>query len=592
VRVRAAASAGPALRAALPVWLLGNVAAGLVIAHGYVAAAGVAPSWEATAYAYLAFAAPLVAMAALLGVPSVALSMVPGGTVLVRWIAPVVAAALLGFLWVDRAAFATYRFHVVGLAWNAVALPDGLAELGVRPASPGWLLAAVAGVAALDGLALHLLARRASRSSAQPARRWGWFAAGALALLVLERGSFLAADHSGHRDVVRMLTLVPFYSTLINNDLRDTVPALAGAEPRDGVRPPPPVVDFAAGATRSNVLWIVLDSWRADAMTPELTPVVSALGDRSTVFRNHTSGGDATRYGLTSMLYGVPASLWSRLELEGRSPPLLATLRDHGWRLGVFTSIDMPDVLSVIFADVPPPWRLAAPPARSGRKDRSTVESLERFLAQPRDGTPFFAFVHLISTHFPYDASCRLPLAGRGRRAQYDRAIRCADRLVARALRAVSLADTIVIVTADHGEAFGENGVFGHATGFTLPQLRVPLVFHVPGRPPAVVERPTTHHDMPATLLRLLGAAPSRADGIGRSLFEEGPPPRLFACNMNECAIHDADGSVKFGVGTRYPRELEIRDRAGRRIPADGEVGRRRFAQVLDLLALQRDALP
>ena len=98
---------------------------------------------------------------------------------------------------------------------------------------------------------------------------------------------------------------------------------------------PPPPVAFTPDAPRWNVLWIVLDSWRADAMTPALTPVAEALARRSSVFLDHTSGGDATRYGLVSMFYGLPASAWSRLQIERRSPPLLATLAARGWRLGV-----------------------------------------------------------------------------------------------------------------------------------------------------------------------------------------------------------------------------------------------------------------
>src|SRR4029453_11933650 len=141
-----------------------------------------------------------------------------------------------------------------------------------------------------------------------------------------------------------------------------------------------------------------------------------------------------------------------------------------------------------VFADIPDASRLATPPGRGADKDRETIRSFERFVSTPRDGQPFFAFVHLVSTHLPYDPTCRLPRDERGARARYERAIRCAHRPGARPPRAVSLADTIVIVTADHGEAFGEQGVFGHATGFTLPQLRVPSVFHVPAPPPAVGE--------------------------------------------------------------------------------------------------------
>jgi uncharacterized protein len=589
---------GVAVRRALPAWLALNAALALGIGHGYLASAGVAPAWDGTLYAHLAFAAPVFVVVTLLGAAAAAVTLVPGGALLVRWLAPVLAAALLGFLWVDRAAFATYRFHVGGLAWNALGVPGALAELGVRPASPRALVAVLVLAALLDGIVLGWLARR---QTARPhdgrgaGRGWWWLTATAIVVLVAERGLFLRAERTGRRDVVRLVHLVPFYPTLVCNDLAHAAPVVAAAlaPPADTVRPQPPPVRFAPDAPHWNVLWIVLDSWRADAMTPQLTPVIAALGRRASVFRAHTSGGDATRYGLVSMLYGLPASTWSRLELERRSPPLLATLRDRGWRLGLFTSVDMPDILSVVFADVPAASRLTTPPGRAATKDPVTIQNFERFLAAPRAGQPFFAFVHLVSTHLPYDPTCRLPRDERGARARYERAIRCADRLVARALRAVSLADTIVIVTADHGEAFGEQGVFGHAVGFTLPQLRVPLVLHVPGRPPAVIDYATTHHDLAATVFDALGApSPATAAGVGRSLFDGVPAPRLFACNMNECAIHDADGSVTFGIGARYPRELEIRDRDGVPVPAAGDVGRRRVAQVLDLLTLQREAVP
>ena len=150
-----------------------------------------------------------------------------------------------------------------------------------------------------------------------------------------------------------------------------------------------------------------------------------------------------------------------------------------------------------------------------------------------------------------------------------------------------------MVLTADHGEAFGEGGVFGHASGFTLPQLRVPLVLHIPGRAPSVIREATTHHDLAATLLATLGAVtPSPADGIGHSLFDGTPDPMRFACNLNECAIHDADGSVTFGIGARSPRQLAIRDAHGAVVSPDSDIGHRRFTQVLELLALQRAAQP
>jgi membrane-anchored protein YejM (alkaline phosphatase superfamily) len=387
-----------------------------------------------------------------------------------------------------------------------------------------------------------------------------------------------------------MASLVPFYPTLAD----EVWPRITSPAPVHGTLAPrpPPVVRFAPDAPRWNILWIVLDSWRADAMTPDLTPTVWALGRQSAVFRSHTSGGNATRYGLVSMFYGLPASAWPQLKRERRSPPLLATLRARGWDLGLFTSVTLPDILAGVFADVPESSRIAAPPTRAARMDHETLSALEHFVATPRDGRPFFAFVHFISTHWPYDPSCELPGTAPTPHDRYECAVRCADRLIARALATVSLTDTMVVVTADHGEAFGEQGIYGHNAGFTLPQLRVPLVLHVPGRAATIVERRTSHHALPATLLQELGAEPSAADGIGQSLFSDAVSPWVFACNEDECAIHDADGSVTFSMGTRYPNELEIRDPDGTPRATDGDLGRRRFTQVLDFLTLQRATLP
>ncbi len=583
---------------ALPPWIALNVAAALLLAHGYVVTGGGPPSAAAWVYAQVAFATLIVGCGAALGAALAVLATLPGGVWAVRWLAPAAASLLLGFLWVDRAVFATYRFHLSGLAWSAWQLPGAFAQLGIWPPSPVLLLGAVAAVALLDALALRWLAARADLQPGDgraAARGWVWLAAAMLALIVLERGIFLVSQQRGRRDVLRMARLVPFYPTLVGHDLpllwtRRFAP---GGEIPDIAPAPPPPIRFAPDAPRWNILWIVLDSWRADMLSAELTPAMWELARHARLFRAHTSGGNATRYGLVSMLYGLPAFQWPQLEVERRPPPLLSSLAGRGWDLGLFTSVDLPDINATVFGDVPAAWRIATPPERGARKDLATIAALERFLAVPRAGRPFFAFVHLISTHGPYDPTCELPRARRGPRARYERAVHCADRLVARALAGVSLADTIVVVTSDHGEAFGEDGAMGHAAGFHMVQLLVPFVLHVPGLPPAVVEHPTSHHDVPATLLDALGAElPSPAAGLGRSLLAGPGTPWLFACDDSECAIHDADGSVVFGVGVRHPGQVEIRDAAWTRVPTAGEVGRRRFSRVLEFLAWQRRALP
>lgn len=103
----------------------------------------------------------------------------------------------------------------------------------------------------------------------------------------------------------------------------------------------------------------------------------------------------------------------------------------------------------------------------------------------------------------------------------YDGAILYVDhalqQLLAGLARREKLRNTLVVVTADHGELFGEHGLVFHGT-LWLPVIRVPLIFYWPGHVPAgvVVARPVSTVDLGRTVLDLIGQ--SRVAFPGRSL--------------------------------------------------------------------------
>ena len=69
------------------------------------------------------------------------------------------------------------------------------------------------------------------------------------------------------------------------------------------------------------------------------------------------------------------------------------------------------------------------------------------------------------------------------------------------------LEDTVVIITSDHGEELGEHGLFEHGESLYRPEIRVPLLFLLPGRGHSslVVREPVSLRDLPATILELTG---------------------------------------------------------------------------------------
>jgi arylsulfatase A-like enzyme len=122
--------------------------------------------------------------------------------------------------------------------------------------------------------------------------------------------------------------------------------------------------------------------------------------------------------------------------------------------------------------------------------------------------------------------------------AQYDRSIWNVDRELGRlveGLKKHGLEDsTALIVTADHGEAFGEFGVhFDHA-GPSDANMHVPLVIRWPGTVPSRVRMPGFFNslDINATVLAMAGLSPSR-ESDGRDLLDS-PKPREFVISA-EC---------------------------------------------------------
>jgi arylsulfatase A-like enzyme len=92
----------------------------------------------------------------------------------------------------------------------------------------------------------------------------------------------------------------------------------------------------------------------------------------------------------------------------------------------------------------------------------------------------------------------------------YDDCIAHLDRQVGLLLadldRRGILENTVVIITSDHGEEFGEHGVFNHGYSLYMHEVHVPLLILSPAAPTGrVIADPVSLRDVPATVVDLLG---------------------------------------------------------------------------------------
>ncbi len=157
------------------------------------------------------------------------------------------------------------------------------------------------------------------------------------------------------------------------------------------------------------------------------------------------------------------------------------------------------------------------------------TDATKRFLRRPNivDQTGskrFFAYVHYMDPHSPYLHHKDRPVWGTQPRDYYDQEVHYADehleRLVTWIRRQPFGKQTAIIISADHGESFGEHGHLKHGYEVWEELVRVPLFIWFPGIKPRRILTPRGHIDLCRTILDLMGQeAPS--DVRGKSLVPE-----------------------------------------------------------------------
>ncbi len=130
--------------------------------------------------------------------------------------------------------------------------------------------------------------------------------------------------------------------------------------------------------------------------------------------------------------------------------------------------------------------------------------------------TPFFAWLHFYDPHQPYRPPA--PWAERFAEDPYRGEVAYVDSQVGAVLDELSsrglTEETLVVVTSDHGEGFGEHGEVGHGILAYEEDLRVPLIFAAPGVAPRVARERVRLVDLLPTLLELLSVeSPAGVEG-------------------------------------------------------------------------------
>lgn len=438
-------------------------------------------------------------------------------------------------------------------------------QLGVLAAPLGVLLFLVA-----EGLLFRVHAAMPARWAGSRAERAASWVARAVLLAAVIGGAVLSARWKGADGVAAQGRVTPFATGALRalTDVdRDGISSLYGGKdcaPFDGrrspsakeipangvdedcdgqdasdtsalVRPAPFYGKLpAAPGARLNVLMVVIDSLRSDHLglygyKQATSPHIDEIGKDAWVFTRAYSQSSTTSLSMPSVLSGrLPDTMrWHRgPEPDASEVMLPALLKQRGYSTALVINQYMRKQLTGLqrpfqHVDVAPPgvdWR-------SG--DHLIAHAISAIERARRAREPFFVTVHFDDVHHPYRAyQGRSVPAFPGKAADvgnYDRCIASLDnmlRVLTSHLKNERLWDqTIVIITADHGEEFKEHGNTIHSQTCYVESVHVPLIIRIPGFKPARIDHRVALVDLVPTLVEALRLPSDGLDLDGQSLF-------------------------------------------------------------------------
>lgn len=309
---------------------------------------------------------------------------------------------------------------------------------------------------------------------------------------------------------------------------------------------------------KPNVLLVVLESVGALNLLgsdgkpdPSVTPVMARLGESAVSFPELSVVFPGTVRSHIAMQTGgrhlTQGNVYEMLSHAFKGPLIAGQFRDAGYRTGLFSSERLDGEAMEQFVDRAG-YDIAHEFGRDlaghvrknvlnswGSREEYTISRIEQWLdAQPRDSAPFFLTYLTVATHHPYSVPPGFPIRfpGDNDAARYRNALHYSDVALGQlldGLKARGLLDnTIIVVTGDHGQAFGDihRGNYTHKFFLYEENVRSFLLLSHPAIGESVVSRRVaTSGDLFPTIANAAGLPLPKVPGL--NLLQPELPARM-----------------------------------------------------------------
>jgi uncharacterized protein len=417
----------------------------------------------------------------------------------------------------------------------------------------------------------------------------------ALLFIFADKTTYAVADLYNINDVMRCAKVFPFYQSITVKDFMNKFFGFAkdredwiSLNSRKSTSLSYPLKELHRKPMEDypNIIWILIDSWRFDMLSQEVTPNIMGFSRDAVVFTNHYSGGNASRFGVFTLMYGVYGSYWHSFLAERQSPVFLDELMKLGYEFKIISSSKLtnPEFRKTAFVKLSSSINDSLDdtlPAEKGEgRDSKLARMFIDWMKERKKEKPFYAFLFLDAPHGPstypqefekYKPSNMSPnyvMTGKKDVVpifnSYRNSILFDDFLVGKILTEIKKLgldkNSIILITSDHGDEFLENGYWGHTSAFSRYQSKVPFVVHIPGVPHREVKELTSHLDVVPTILGLLGyTTPPQEYSQGKSMLSGNGHSFVVVAGWDDCAIIDRDNAIVLPLNLYNAGGYEVR---------------------------------
>ncbi len=465
-------------------------------------------------------------------------------------------------LLVDFFIYKLFKFHINGMVLNLLTSPDALDSIqaGMTPVIVFIML-----IIAFIALEYLLIKRILGTENDQKFRLNSRLNKVMIVpLFVLFLGDKVAYGFSSlfaKKTILTKFKVIPLYQPFTFNSfvgknfnykpkaiVKNTI------ELNASIKYPLSPIEMSNNPQKFNIFIFASDSVSLSALDEKGAPRLEAFKQESITLNNHHSGGNATRFGIFSLMYGLNSAYWFSFLDANKGTVLFDVLKQLKYNIQIVssTNTNWPEFIKTCYVKIQDsvkddfvglPWE----------KDKQSSDYFKSWVEKQHSTEPLFSFVFLDAPHgysFPkttnpfeasFDEVNYLTIkagsdALRNVKKQYKNAVYYNDKLFGEMIDKLKekdlYDDALIIFTSDHGQEFFEFGYIGHNTNFSSAQTHVPMLIKLPqslknrvnfptkGRTNSL-EMLTSHVDIVPTLLTLIGVKNPASDySNGKNIFD------------------------------------------------------------------------